>query len=115
MLKTAMTKGEVTETVTAAVAEVMAARGLDAAALAPGAKLADTLGLKSMDLAEIVMTLEDTFEVDPFQTIPITSVRTVADLGQAYLVTLGLAEAAPAADMADEMAAARARRGGRRR
>lgn len=107
------------ERVTAAIhrtiAEVMAQRGLDTAGIAAEAKLSDTLGLKSMDLAQIVLTLEDELEADPFQTIPITSVRTVADLGQAYLVTLGLAEAAPAADMADEMAAARARRGGRRR
>jgi len=108
------------ERVTAAIhqtiAEVMAQRGLDPAGIAAEAKLSDTLGLKSMDLAQIVLTLEDELEVDPFQAIPITSIRTIGDLVAAYAAALGLeGAAAPAAqDMVAEMAAARARRSGRR-
>ena len=99
------------------IAEVMRERGLDPASIAPEARLTEGLGLKSMDLARIVLTLEDELEVDPFQTVPITSIRTVGDLTAAYLGALGLGGApAPAApDMAAEMQAARARRAGRRR
>jgi len=106
----------VTAAVHRTIAEVMVQRGLDPAGIAAEAKLSDTLGLKSMDLAQIVLTLEDELETDPFQTIPITSIRTVGDLVAAYAAALGLGSAAPGAqDMAAEMAAARARRSGRRR
>ena len=86
-------------------------------AIAPEARLSETLGLRSMDLAQIVLTLEDDLDCDPFQEIPITSIRTVGDLTGAYLAALGLAEAARpgAQDMAAEMAAARARQARRRR
>ncbi len=94
------------------VADVMAQRNLDAALISADAKLSETLGLRSMDLAQIVLTLEDDLETDPFQQIPITSIRTVGDLTQAYLAALGLAAVpgAGAQDMDAEMAAARARR-----
>lgn len=116
MLETVPTEASVTRLVEDTVREVLAKRGLDASAISAEAKLADTLGLKSMDLAEIVLILEDEFETDPFQAIPITSIRTVNDLAGAYLTTLGLSEAkAPEQDIAAEMAAARSRRAGRRR
>lgn len=117
MLETVTTPEVIARRITGAIAGVMAERGLDAARIEPGAKLSDTLGLKSMDLAQIVLNLEDALETDPFQTIPITSIRTVGDLIGAYAAALGVAGAvAPGGqDMAAEMAAARARRAGRRR
>lgn len=117
MLETTGDMERVAATVRETVAAVMRERGLDAAAISYEAKLSDTLGLKSMDLAQIVLTLEDDLETDPFQAIPITSIRTVGDLVRAYGVSLGLvaAEAPGAQDMAAEMAAARQRRAGRRR
>jgi acyl carrier protein len=117
MLETTLTKDRVEETVNTTVAAVMAARGLDPGAITPLAKLSETLGLRSMDLAQIVLTLEDDLNTDPFQAIPITSIRTVSDLTQAYLVSLGLSEGGlpGAQDMAAEMAAAKARRAHRRR
>jgi acyl carrier protein len=95
----------------------MTARDLDPGAIEPRAKLSETLGLRSMDLAQIVLTLEDDLNTDPFQQIPITSIRTVGDLTQAYLVSLGLSDGgAPGSqDMAAEMAAAKARMVRRRR
>lgn len=117
MLEAINSIDSVTAAVNDTIAAVMAQRGLDPARIAGDAKLSDTLGLKSMDLAQIVLTLEDDLETDPFQSIPITSIRTVGDLIAAYAVALGLsAQATPGAqDMSAEMAAARARRAGRRR
>jgi acyl carrier protein len=99
------------------IAAVMTARDLDPGAIDLAAKLSETLGLRSMDLAQIVLTLEDDLNSDPFQQIPITSIRTVGDLIQAYLVTLGLSDgSAPGMqDMAAEMAAAKTRAARRRR
>jgi acyl carrier protein len=117
MLKALGSEEQVAQTVRGAVAQVMRERGLDTAAIADDARLSDTLGLKSMDLAQIVLTLEDDLGADPFREIPITSIRTVGDLVQAYSVTLGLsASAAPGGqNIAAEMEAARVRRTGRRR
>ena len=117
MLETTLTPGRVEETVKGTVSMVMTARDLDPVGIAPNAKLSETLGLRSMDLAQIVLTLEDDLDTDPFQEIPITSIRTVGDLTQAYLVSLGLSDgSAPGAqDMAAEMKAAKARRVRRRR
>ncbi|HSF94124.1 MAG TPA: acyl carrier protein [Thermohalobaculum sp.] len=117
MLEAIGSMDRVASAVRATIAAVMAERGLDPVELAAEAKLSDTLGLKSMDLAQIVLTLEDELETDPFQAIPITSIRTVGDLVTAYGVSLGLIDAAApgAQDMGAEMAAARQRRAGRRR
>ena len=96
------------------IAGVMAARGL-AGEIQAEARLSEGLGLRSMDLAQIVLTLEDDLDTDPFQTIPITSIQTVGDLTRAYLVSLGLAERQAAPDMAAELSQARERRSRRRR
>jgi acyl carrier protein len=42
------------------------------------------LGLSSLDLARAVATLEFELNADPFDRVPITSVRTVGDLCAAY-------------------------------
>jgi len=74
----------------------------------PAIRGADTLngalGFSSLDLAIVVAELESTLGVDPFlRIVPITSVRTVEDLVEAYLKAYlplkpeaddGLAEAA---------------------
>ena len=117
MLEATPDRDRIRATVEETIAEVMEARDLDPSLIAPAAKLSETLGLRSMDLAQIVLTLEDELETDPFQTIPITSIRTVGDLTGAYLSALGHGDApsAGAQDMAAEMEAARARRARRRR
>jgi acyl carrier protein len=57
--------------------EVRGFRGAD--------KLNSTLGLSSLDLALIVAELEAELGVDPFaKLVPITSVRSVDDLVEAY-------------------------------
>ena len=117
MLETMLTRRRVEETVVATIAAIMTARDLDLGAIDPLAKLSETLGLRSMDLAQIVLTLEDDLNTDPFQQIPITSIRTVGDLTQAYLVALGLSDDITPGmqDMVAEMAAAKSRLARRRR
>ncbi len=117
MLETTPTEGSVGEMVNSTIAAVMTARDLDPGRIEPLARLSETLGLRSLDLAQIVLTLEDDLNIDPFQRIPITSIRTVGDLTDAYLVSLGLSDRAlpGAQDMAAKMAAAKVRRARRRR
>ena len=117
MLETTPTKSGVEETVNNTIAAVMAARDLDPGGIEPPARLSETLGLRSLDLAQIVLTLEDDLNIDPFQKIPITSIRTVGDLTDAYLVSLGLSDSTlpGTQDMTAEMEAAKARRARRRR
>jgi acyl carrier protein len=76
-------------------------------------RLNGTLGLSSLDLAELVVALEDTFGADPFaKLVPITDMRTVDDLVRAYEVALsGRAEP----DGLDQELTAARNRGARRR
>ena len=51
----------------------------------PDHALVEDLGLRSLDLAQIVVKLEIELGVDPFaRLVPVTSVRTVGDLCGAY-------------------------------
>lgn len=52
----------------------------------PSMTLIQDLGLQSMDIAELVATLEMKFSADPFGSgeVSITSIRTVGDLVAAY-------------------------------
>lgn len=70
------------------ISDLLEEQGLDNPGVEDDAKLVDTLGLKSMDIAQVVLVLEDELDADPFQEIPITSVRTVGDLINAYQVAL---------------------------
>ncbi len=81
-------ENRVTKTVLDTITELLHEQGLESGGIDESAKLVDTLGLKSMDIAQIVLVLEDELDADPFQEIPITSVRTVGDLINAYRVTL---------------------------
>jgi acyl carrier protein len=109
----------VRETVFRRLAEVMregeAAAFVDRIALP--ATLNGGLGLGSLDLAQLVALLEADLKADPFAAlVPITSVRTVADLCQAYQRALsGEAPAGedPALAAVRERAAARRDRRGR--
>lgn len=70
------------------ISDLLDEQGLDNPGVEDDAKLVDTLGLKSMDIAQVVLVLEDELDADPFQEIPITSVRTVGDLINAYQIAL---------------------------
>lgn len=86
MLKEGLGADQVPGIVHAAIVRIMRTQGLPAQELRDDAKLNATLGLRSLDLAELVFELESAFGKDPFEDlVPITSVRTVGDLVGAYV------------------------------
>jgi len=88
MLNKSDVADRVTNTVLQTISDLLEERELGDSTLNGDAKLVDTLGLKSMEIAQLVLTLEDELDVDPFQEITITSIRTVDDLIGAYVTTL---------------------------
>jgi len=55
--------------------------GLDVAEIKPSANILDDLGADSLDLVELVMSLEDTFDIDvPDEEFE--GMRTIADIQQ---------------------------------
>jgi acyl carrier protein len=95
------------------------ARGSKVDRLAGADKLYAKLGLDSLDLAELVASLEAELGVDPFaKLVSITSVVSVDDVVQAYQRALfpqvRRAEVDDVADAAVKRAAARQARSGRR-
>ena len=85
MLENSALASRVSTAVYEILVDVMTEQGLDATDINDDAKLVDGLGLKSMDIAQVVVTLEEDLEVDPFQDLPITSIQTVGDLIKAYV------------------------------
>jgi acyl carrier protein len=59
-------------------------KGLTPPALAPDTVLDGSLGLESLDFAELVVRLEQVFGKDPFSQDTIPEVRTLADLCVLY-------------------------------
>lgn len=86
MLNKELSAAQVEGAVHAAITKLMQERHLAPRELRGDDKLNATLGLRSLDLAELVFELESTIGADPFESlVPITSVRTVDDLVGAYL------------------------------
>lgn len=76
-----------------------------------GDTLTGELGLESLDLAQIVATLEARTALDPFaERVAITSIRTVGDLVAAYRDTRDGVPAADAASLTKARSRARDRR-----
>lgn len=109
MLNPQWNAAQVEGLVHAAITRLMQTQQLPPRALRGDDKLNATLGLRSLDLAELVFELESTIGADPFeQLVPITSVRTVDDLVGAYRRLFDAGDAGDArADDADGLAAAR--------
>jgi acyl carrier protein len=63
---------------------VFANKGQGPPNLAPGTVLDLSLGLESIDFAELVVRLEREFKTDPFADGDVPSVRTIADLAGLY-------------------------------
>lgn len=76
---------DVESTVREVVLEVARRRKPEIQGLEPEQRLTVDLGLKSLDVAQVVAVLEDRLEMDPFsELVAITSVETVGDLTAAY-------------------------------
>jgi acyl carrier protein len=72
-------------TVNEAILEVVREKNPGVSEVRGGQQLNADLGLKSLDLARIVASLEMALEADPFaELVAITSIRTVGDLVGAY-------------------------------
>lgn len=83
-------------------------------AITPDSRLGPDLGLSSLDLAQLVSLLEVSLQADPFQSlVPITSVRTVGDLHQAYGKFFSGEQGAPEGE--EELQASQARAEARRK
>jgi acyl carrier protein len=82
---TAPTPAQIEAIVHDRIRAVLAERVGEVGRLSGADKLSATLGLSSLDLAFLVAELEAELGVDPFaKLVSITSVRSVADLVQAY-------------------------------
>jgi hypothetical protein len=71
------------QTILSILERVGADRGIEPTAFLPQRGLVD-IGFKSIDLARVVALAEIQLGVDPFETRPITDIRTVGDLCRAY-------------------------------
>ena len=111
---TGHTEAEIVTTVHEHIRAILAERFGEDRAFTGSDRLNETLGLTSLDLAELVVALEDRFGVDPFaKLVPITDVQSVDDLARAYQIGLSPEPVAPVAPDAGFEAARR--RGARRR
>jgi hypothetical protein len=95
------------DTIRVAIGVVASFRGLTLPPLERHHTLTYDLGLRSLDLAQLVATLEMMLGADPFaRLVPITAVRTVGDLFDAYALALR-SPAGPTAAIDTGRAAAR--------
>jgi acyl carrier protein len=71
------------ETIEQAIQEVLASSGRTPKPLHPEHALSRDIGLDSLDVAQVVVLLEQRLGIDPFRAAG-QSIRTVDDLHQAY-------------------------------
>ena len=60
-------------------------RGLDAPSMSPTTALDRTLGLESLDFAELAVRLEGVYGRDPFSEPNVPPIQTIADLARLYV------------------------------
>jgi acyl carrier protein len=70
--------------VVAELADVLRSRNLAVPPLGPETVLDHSLGLESLDFAELVVKLEQVFGKDPFSQAQIPEVKTIHDLAELY-------------------------------
>jgi len=86
MLRPHLDRDQVAELVRDEIRQLLEERGEPAVTLSDGDNLAGDLGFSSLDLAQLVAQLEQRIGEDPFtELVPITSVRNVRDLVEAYM------------------------------
>jgi acyl carrier protein len=82
-------KEEAGKTVMEAIRETLAAKGLKPPSLTPGTLIDGSLGLDSLDWAAVVVRLEESMGVDPFQKPVERELRTIEDFTALYSEMLG--------------------------
>lgn len=113
MLRPDLDRDQVAELVRDEIRQLLEERGEAAVTLSDTDNLAADLGFSSLDLAQLVAQLEQRIGEDPFtELVPITSVRNVRDLVDAYM-TLTKAEAQRGTDDDESLERIRQRAGAR--
>lgn len=85
MLNAKLSKQEIEQVVYEEIISILEEKTSDIKTICAEDKLNATLGLSSLDLAQLVAVLESKLAADPFEIlVPITSIRLVGDLVQAY-------------------------------
>jgi acyl carrier protein len=86
MLRPDLDRDQVAELVRDEIRQLLDERAEPVVTLSEEANLAADLGFASLDLAQLVAQLEQRLGEDPFaELVPITSIRTVGDLVDAYM------------------------------
>jgi acyl carrier protein len=89
MLRPDLDRDRVAELVRDEIHQLLDERAEPVVNLSDSDNLAADLGFSSLDLAQLVAQLEQRLGEDPFaELVPITSVRTVADLVDAYMALI---------------------------
>jgi acyl carrier protein len=102
---------DIEASVIAAIHQVAEGRGLSILQPQPQHTLIGDLGLRSLDLAHLIAILEAELKVDPFtKLVSITSIRTVADLCNAYRKCFSASAAPSPSPLDDATERAQARR-----
>ncbi len=83
-MSTGVTANATFEKIVGEFSVVFRSKGLTPPALAPETVLDGSLGLESLDFAEVVIRLEQVFGKDPFSAGTIPEVRTLHDLCALY-------------------------------
>jgi acyl carrier protein len=105
-------KADIATVVYARIRTILEDKGEPVAGIDGADKLNATLGLTSLDLAVLVVELEEALGVDPFTSlVSVTAIRSVDDLIGAYRLAFDPASAVPHDDgLAEAVLRARARR-----
>jgi acyl carrier protein len=99
---------DVERAVRAEILRLLEQLGKPVAAVSAGDALSESLGLTSLDVVELITTLNAQLGVDPFMRRAFTEIQTVGDLARAYALP-------PAAGASDaELAVSRRRAEARR-
>lgn len=78
---------EVFEFVKESVNEILLMKGVDEVAISKDSKIVQDLGLKSLDIAQLLAMLEAEYDKDPFSngTATLADVITIGDLCKLYV------------------------------
>jgi acyl carrier protein len=72
-----------------AIRQTLAAKGISPPALGPGTAIDGSLGLDSLDWAAVIVRLEESTGVDPFEKALGRELKTIQDLTSIYTEALG--------------------------
>ncbi len=115
LMTTPNTTTNILETIATEIHKILKVENKKIGEITREAELNAHVGLTSLNLAELVVALEIRLSVDPFSAlVPITEVRTIGDLCQAYERALSGENATPEFSTNDALLQAQRRAADRR-